>query len=234
MAPAGGRHRSAAFRAATAGVLLAVVWGLAFWLTSLAFFGLIAAGGVLTGAAGLWVRRALVDHHDGRSRPPPPIPLPAIRLRPAEAVTATLAGLAHLAVAYALVGIGRSVVPGLVPNAEEVYGLTNPSLWLSLLLAGVVIAPLEEIYWRGAAYPLLADALRRTAPRLSHLPGALPALGAVAYAAFHLVTGEPALVAAALLGGVVWSWLAERTGTVGAPMLAHTVWALGMVAVPPV
>lgn len=224
---------SAPARALLTGALLAVVWAAAFALTTLAFFPLIAAGGVLTGLAGLWVRRAAVAVGADGARWPLPW-LPGIRLRPRQAGLALVAGAAHLAVAYLLFELGTRLVPQLAPTAEEVYGRVELSLGWALLLGGVVTAPLEEIYWRGAVHPLLVDVARRRAPRLARLPGLTPAMGALVYAAFHLVTGHAALVAAALLGGWVWSWLAERTGCVGVPMLAHAIWACGMLVLPPV
>lgn len=232
MGPTGERSPSAAVRALLSGGALALVWGAAFGLSSLPFFPLIAAGGVVTGLAGLWVRRAATRVED--TRPTTAAWLPAIRLRAGQAVLALVVALVHLMAAYALFELGTWIAPQLAPTAEEVYGRTEVSLWLALLLGGVVTAPLEEIYWRGAVHPLLVGAVLRRAPRLARLPGLTPVTGALVYAAFHVVTGSAALVAAALLGGWVWSWLAERTGTVGAPMLAHAVWACGMLVVPPV
>ena len=224
---------SAGARALLTGGLLALVWAAAFNLTALPFFPLIAAGGVLTGLAGLWVRRAAVS--TGADGTPSPLSwLPDLRLRPRQAGLALVAGLVHLAAAYLLFELGTRLVPQLAPTAQEVYGRAEVALWWALLLGGVVTAPLEEVYWRGAVHPLLVDIARRRAPRLSRRPGLTPAMGALVYAAFHVVTGHAALVAAALLGGLVWSWLAERTGCVGVPMLAHAIWACGMLIAPPV
>jgi membrane protease YdiL (CAAX protease family) len=225
---------SATTRALVSGLVLALVWAAAFGLTALPFFPLIAAGGVITGLAGLWVRRAAPTPPSHGSPASSAHWLPTIRLRPGQAVLAVVVAVAHLAAAYLLFEVGTWVAPQLAPTAEQVYGRAEVSLWLAVLLGGVVTAPLEEIYWRGAIHPLLVGAARRQAPRLAGLPGVTPAMGALVYGAFHLVTGSAALVAAALLGGLVWSWLAERTGTVGAPMLAHAVWACGMLLLPPV
>ena len=234
MARAGEPSPSATVRALTSGLVLALLWAAAFGLTALPFFPLIAAGGVLTGLAGLWVRRAAAPPPAHGTRPPEAPWLPVIRLRADQAVLAVAVALAHLAAAYVLFEVGTWIAPQLAPTAEQVYGRAEVSLWLAVLLGGVVTAPLEEIYWRGAVHPLLVGAALRRAPRLARLPGLTPILGALIYAAFHLVTASAALVAAALLGGWVWSWLAERTGTVGAPMLAHAIWACGMLLLPPV
>lgn len=202
-------------RAVLAGAVLAPAWAAAFALTALPWFPLVAAGGVVAGLAGLWARRG-----GTRARVPP------LRMQRAAVGLAMGAAAAHLVVTHLAVALAGRVWPGLMPSAADVHGGTRPPLWAALLIAGMLTAPLSELYWRGALHPALVAAVRRT--RLRGLPGATTGLGAVVYATFHLVTGEPALVGAALLGGLVWCWLAERTGTVGAPMLAHALWACGL------
>lgn len=222
MGPPVRRQASAGRRALLAGGGLAAAWAAAFHGTDLAFFPLVAAGGIVTGIAGVWVRRA------GGAR------LPSVAMRPRHVALALAAAGLHLVAAYALVDLGTLLVPSWAPTRAEVYGPPGelPLGW-ALLVGGVVTAPLEEVYWRGAVHPLLVARARRRG-RLARLAGLSPAVGALVYGAFHLVTGHAALVAAALLGGWVWCWLAERTGTVGASMLAHAVWASSMLLVPPV
>ena len=148
---------------------------------------------------------------------------------------AVLVAAAHLGVAHVLFQLGTRVLPQLAPTAEQVYGHTGEvSLWWALLVAGVLTAPLEEVYWRGAIQPLLSGLAQARAPRLAGGPATRIVGGALVYAVFHVSTGQVALIAAALLGGLVWGWLLERTGSVGAPMLAHALWACGMLVLPPV
>jgi hypothetical protein len=183
-------------------VVLAVIWAVAFQVSELPFFPLIAAGGIVTGLAGLWVRRAIPPV----SAVGPPWP-PGIRLTRRHAALALVVAVLHLGVSHALFAVGSWLLPTLVPTAEEVFGLAGElSLWWALLLGGVVTAPLEEVFWRGAAQPLLTTAVTTRLPRLGALPFAPVVLSAIAYAAFHAVTGQLALVAAALLGGLVWGW----------------------------
>lgn len=216
-------------RAWLAGAALAGVWAAAFRWTGLPFFPLIAVGGVLTGMLGLWVRAGTGVGGD-RER------LPALA-PPSGAALALAAGVAgaHLVAAHLLFAAGSRLLPWLAPTAEEVYGRGGDApLWWAVLLAGVVTAPLEEVFWRGAVHPLLARATRRRGALPTRIPGGTVLLSALLYAGFHLTTGHLALVAAALLGGLVWGWLTERTGSVAAAMLAHGLWAVGMLVAPPV
>jgi membrane protease YdiL (CAAX protease family) len=225
--------RRPARRAALATVGLAAIWAVAFGASGLPFFPLIAVGGIITGLAGLWVRRPLLDA--GPPGKPAAAWPPRMRLDRGDAALAAGVALAHLAVSHVLFAIGSRLLPHLVPTAEQVFGRTGGvPLWWAVLLGAVVTAPLEETFWRGAAQPLLADALRRRWPCLVSRPVVVVAVSAVAYAAFHAVTGHLALVAAALLGGLVWGWLLERTGSVGTCMLAHGLWAAGILLLPPV
>jgi membrane protease YdiL (CAAX protease family) len=209
--------------------VLAVIWAVAFQVTDLPFFPLIAGGGIVTGLAGLWVRRAISPAATGGPSWPP-----GIRLTRRHATLALVVAVLHLAVSHALFAIGSWLLPALVPTAEEVFGRAGElSLWWALLLGGVVTAPLEEVFWRGAAQPLVTTAVTTRMPRLGATPFAPVVLGALAYAAFHAVTGQLALVAAALLGGLVWGWLLEHTRSVGTSMLAHGLWAVGILVLPP-
>jgi membrane protease YdiL (CAAX protease family) len=222
--------RRPARRAALATVVLAALWAIAFGASDLPFFPLIAVGGIVTGLAGLWVRRPLLAATGPAAAWPP-----RMRLDRGGVVLAAVVALAHLAVSHLLFAIGSRLLPGLAPTADEVFGRTGGvPLWWAVLLGAVVTAPLEETFWRGAAQPLLADALRRHWPRMTRRPSVLVAVSALAYAAFHVVTGHLALVAAALLGGLVWGWLLERTGSVGTCMVAHGLWAAGILLLPPV
>lgn len=220
------------------GLVLLGLWAGAFQLTGLPFFPLIAMGGIVTGLAGLWVRHGIRPTPPGVAPPGGSTTLPGLprwRLTPAHAALAVAVAVGHLAAAHVLFDLGVAVLPRLAPTAEQVYGRAGEvSLWWALLVGGALTAPLEEVYWRGALHPLLRAGLHTRLPRLAETPGATLVAGAVAYALFHLVTGSAALVAAALLGGLVWGWLQERSGSLGTPMLAHALWACGMLLLPPV
>jgi membrane protease YdiL (CAAX protease family) len=211
-------------RAVAAAVVLSGVWAVAFATRLLPFFPTIVVGGALTGLAGWWVRRA------GHTR----VSFPPLTLTRGQAGLASLVAVLHLAGGHVLFRLGEWVLPALTETASSVYGRADGSgLWIALLLGGVVIAPLEEVFWRGAVQPLTVKAVRDRLPRLAALPGGGIVATALVYALFHVATGQLALVAGALLGGLVWGWLLERTGSVGATMLAHGLWTALMLAFPP-
>lgn len=206
-------------RAAVGFTTLAVVWSVSFNVTSLPFFPTVVVGAAAAGLAGWWVRRAL-------DRPP------TFRATGRIPSIAVAVALAHYGIGVGLFDLAARIAPVLVEGAGSVYARTGdvPLVW-RLLLGAVITAPLEEVFWRGALQPVVRDRLRRRG-RDGDLPVVLVSAGL--YAAFHVVTGRPALVAAAALGGVVWGWLQVRTRSVAAPMLAHATWTALMLALPPV
>jgi membrane protease YdiL (CAAX protease family) len=219
-------------RATLAAAGLTVVWAIAFATELLPFFPTIVAGGALTGLAGWWVRRGERGWHVGererRSFPP-------LAVTPSHAVLAVVVGVAHLVGGHLLFAAGERLLPELTATASEVYTRAGSlPLWAAILLGGVLTASLEELFWRGAVHPLTASWLGTRLPWLTGLPGGTVVGTTVVYALFHVATGQVALVAAALLGGLVWGWLLERTGSVGATMLAHATWTSLMLAFPPV
>jgi membrane protease YdiL (CAAX protease family) len=219
-------------RAAIAAAVLAAVWAIAFATELLPFFPTIVAGGMLTGLAGIWVRRGRRGWYAGeqaRRRFPP------FRMTPGQAALAVAVGVVHLALGHLLFAAGERLLPELTATATEVYRRAGGlPLWAAIVLGGLVTAPLEEIFWRGAVQPLSTSLLRARAAWLTDLPGGTVVGTTLLYALFHVATGQLALVAAALLGGLVWGWLLERTGSVGATMIAHAVWTTLMLAFPPI
>lgn len=133
---------------------------------------------------------------------------------------------AHLAVSYVAIPVATAVVPLIGEQAEtlvlDARGAV-PTLVVALI-AGAVIAPLEELFWRGAIQPSLGA---------GRPPLVAVGLGTAAFLAFHLPTLQLPLIGAALLGGVAWGWLRERTGGLAAPVIAHAIWTAAMVGAPP-
>ena len=218
-------------RAALAAVGLATVWAVAFVTEVLPFFLTIAAGGLLTGVAGVWVRRGsrgwYPDEAERRT-------FPTFRVTPAQAALAAGVAVVHLAVGHALFALGSLVLPEITATAAEVYGRASAvPLWLAVVLGGLVTAPLEEVYWRGAVQPLTGPLLERRLPWLARVPAGRLLGTTLLYTLFHVATGQLALVFAAALGGLVWGWLLDRTGSVGATMIAHGGWTTLMLLVPP-
>jgi membrane protease YdiL (CAAX protease family) len=212
--------------------VLSVVWALAFATELLPFFPTIVVGGMLTGLAGWWVRRGVRGWHPGESERRT---FPTLAVEPADAVLAVGVGVAHLVAGHLLFATGERLVPELTATATAVYTRAGSlPLWTAIVLGGLVTAPLEELFWRGAVQPLTTSWLRAKLPWVPRLPGGTVIGTTLVYALFHVATGQLALVAAALLGGLVWGWLLERTGSVGATMIAHATWTSLMLAFPPV
>ncbi|MGI9018097.1 MAG: CPBP family glutamic-type intramembrane protease [Euzebya sp.] len=224
--PAALRRRDRqAVRLAASFVGLSLVWGVAFNATDLPFFPLVVAGGVITGLVGFWVRRAPDESE------------PGFGLTPATALLAVVAALIHFAVGHALFAVAARVVPALTATALEVYQRSDSlPIWGQVLLGAVLTASLEEVFWRGAFTPMVAD---RVSSRLPADLGAkrrglvLVAVSTAGYALFHVATLNLALVAAAALGGLVWGTLLLLTRSVGVTILAHVVWTALMILFPP-
>jgi membrane protease YdiL (CAAX protease family) len=115
--------------------------------------------------------------------------------------------------------------PPLRRGTEEVYGnaegMSAPG---TIALAALVVAPAEEVFWRGLVQGVLATA---TSP----LVGAF--LGWAGYVAVYAVSGSIPIVLGAVVGGAVWATLAWATGGVLACVACHAVWTALMVLRPP-
>lgn len=134
------------------------------------------------------------------------------------------AGVAlYLATAAFLAAAGRW--PPLNRAAAEVYGRREGMSTSSLVvLAAGVVAPAEEIFWRGLVQGAVAGA---TSP----LGGA--ALGWAAYVAVNAVSGSIPIVLGAAVGGAVWTGLSWWTGGVVASVACHAAWTGLMILRPP-
>lgn len=99
------------------------------------------------------------------------------------------------------------------------------SLGAVLALAGLLMVPGEELFWRGLFLPELERALDSAA---------LAAM--LAWAGFvlaNLPSRNLAIVAGAVVGGAAWVALATWSGGVLAGLLCHAVWTALMLARPP-
>ena len=136
------------------------------------------------------------------------------------------AAAAHLVVSYVAIPVAEAIVPLIGEQAESLVldargGLPTVAV---ALLAGLVIAPLEELFWRGSVHPSLAVGRTWWQAVL---------LSTATFVGFHLPTLQLPLISAAALGGLVWGWLRERTDGLAAPVIAHAIWTAAMVVVPP-
>lgn len=202
-------------------VVLAAVWATAFNATALPFFPVVVVGAALTGAFGLWVRAAAP-----RERRPP------FAVRPRHALLAVGVAVVHLGLSHLLFDLGSALVPAIGETGREVYERTSQTSFLPrLLLSGLVVAPLEEVFWRGAFQPAAAASAARRWPGLPRAALAV-VVSTAGYTLFHVATWRLSLVAAAALGGLVWAWLLEHTRSLGATMIAHALWTALLVVFP--
>ncbi|HUG84510.1 MAG TPA: CPBP family glutamic-type intramembrane protease [Euzebya sp.] len=224
-APHRRRRDRQSVRLAVSFLALALLWGIAFNATTLPFFPLVVAGGVITGLVGIWVRRA------------PDEDKPPFGVSPGVAALAVGVALVHFAVGHGLFAAAARLLPSLTATALEVYQRSDVlPVWGQLLLGAGVTAMLEEVFWRGAFTPIVVDRVGRVLPHGldGHRRGlALVLVSTAGYTLFHVATLKVALVAAAALGGMVWGGLLVATGSVGAPMVAHMVWTGLMILYPP-
>jgi membrane protease YdiL (CAAX protease family) len=154
---------------------------------------------------------------------------PALRreLRPRARDVAL--GLGSAAVLYGVFQVGdraaRRIMPTGADDIGDVYALRalRPTTELAARLS-LVIAPAEELFWRGFVQ-------RRLEARFGRWPGA--AVASAAYAGAHLSTGNPTLVGAAGAAGAWWSTL--RAGGLSMPALiaSHVAWDVWIFLVAP-
>jgi membrane protease YdiL (CAAX protease family) len=118
-------------------------------------------------------------------------------------------------VAVRLAPILKGVVDGVYARERE----ASPAVvWTVTLL---IVVPAEELFWRGLALPELQRAVGPVA-------GAV-LLWLTASAVAAAWTSLPFL-AAAVVGGAVWTALGTWSGGVVAPFASHVVWTAAMIA----
>jgi membrane protease YdiL (CAAX protease family) len=146
-----------------------------------------------------------------------------IRGRDAALGTVAAAGL------YAIFRVGDRAARRLMPSGgadiDEVYALRSlrPAAELAARLS-LVIAPAEELFWRGLVR-------RRLVERLGPWRGA--AAAGVVYGGAHAVTGNLTLIGAATTAGAYWSALASAGVPMGALVVSHAIWDIWIFLVQP-
>ena len=129
-------------------------------------------------------------------------------------------GFGSAAVLYGIFQAGDRISRMVVPNGgkqiEEIYALKRirPRKELMLRL-GLIIAPAEELFWRG----FLQDGLMK---RFGRFWGTL--LGVTAYGGAHLTSGNFTLIGAATVAGAFWGGLYGLGAPLGALIVSHIVW----------
>jgi membrane protease YdiL (CAAX protease family) len=144
------------------------------------------------------------------------------------AFTAILVGLASGLVLFVATRFVVSVAVRWAPLARAVgstygrsEGISPRALWLISL---AIVVPGEEVFWRGVVTPWLREA---TGPIAGVFLAWLAAVGVT------LAWADTPFLAAAVVGGALWTSLAVWSGGVLAPLASHLVWTACMLAWPP-
>lgn len=154
--------------------------------------------------------------------------LGAVRRRLSPTPKRIALGLLSGALLYGLTRAGvlvlKSAWPAWEGYARELtsWKAGHGTVFLAVTLVMIVAA--EELLWRGVV-------LRFFVERAGAAFGIL--LGAAFYAAAHLGTGNPLLLAAALGCGLYWGLLAAATDDLTAPVVSHLVWDVMVMFVTP-
>ena len=186
----------------------AVLWTVAFRGKS-GFWAKMAAG---VGSLGLYALWANPD-------------LRKTRVRPADVAR----GMASAGLLYGIFQIGdrfaRKVMPNGGAEIDDIYrkrGLA-PDPFIAATLA-LLIAPGEELFWRGLVNRYLAQQLG---------PVAGNAAGATIYGAIHLVSGNLTLTGAAGVAGAFWSLEHLAQGRMAPLIVSHVAWDVWIFLVRP-
>jgi uncharacterized protein len=147
------------------------------------------------------------------------------RVRPSDVSR----GLASAGLLYGVFQVGdrfaRKVMPHGSAEIEDIYrkrGLA-PDPFIAATLA-LLIAPGEELFWRGLVNRYLAQQLG---------PVVGNAAGATIYGAIHLVSGNLTLTGAAGVAGAFWSLEHLAQGRMGPLIVSHVAWDLWIFLVRP-
>ena len=138
-------------------------------------------------------------------------------------------GAAIAAGLYGVFAVGDRAARVLMPHGDQdignIYELRRlrPRWELALRLA-LVIAPAEELFWRG----LLQGALSRRLGRNKAV-----AVSTALYGGAHLCTGNLTLVGAATVAGAGWSGLAALGAPMPALIISHGLWDVWIFLVRP-
>ncbi|MBV8445727.1 MAG: CPBP family intramembrane metalloprotease [Candidatus Dormibacteraeota bacterium] len=137
-------------------------------------------------------------------------------------------GLASAAALYGVFQVGDRFARRFMPNGaneiDDIYRKRNSAPLPAIVAALAVIAPAEELFWRGLLNRYMAQ-------RLGPVWG--NAAGAAAYGGIHLVSGNLTLTGAAGVAGAFWSLQHLFDGSMGALIVSHVAWDMWIFLVRP-
>ena len=102
------------------------------------------------------------------------------------------------------------------PQIDSVYGMREgENLTIIGLLLLLLIAPAEEIFWRGYIQRTLAGRYGKTVAFV---------LATAAYTLVHIWSFNFILIMAAMVVGCVWGWLYQRGANLVTLIVSHALW----------
>ncbi len=198
------------FRRALLGIAVATpIWTFVFRSKRANFWVRMTAGAGALGSYGLWARPE--QHKE----------LPTLK--------DGLIGAASAAGLYVIFQIGdrlaRRIMPAGTEEIASVYELRGkaPTPLITALLVAV-IAPGEELFWRGIVQRAFMD-------RFGPTRGTLAA--SAAYGGIHLVTGNLTLTGAAATAGLYWGAEYALQPRLGPLLASHILWDVWIFLVAP-
>ncbi|UYM04607.1 CPBP family intramembrane glutamic endopeptidase [Solicola gregarius] len=168
-----------------------------FYRLSWATAGAWTVGGVLSGP----LRRGWIEHRDDRLRRPVLVPV--------ATGGAAFGAFYGFALAAQRIPVLRRAIAHVLRHADS----TGDARLLTMVCANAVA---EEVFFRGAVYPSVAE---------HHPVAASTAL----YTLATVPTRNPALIAAAGFMGALFALQRRASGGVQAPALTHLTWSILMV-----
>ena len=186
--------------------LAAALWGIAFALNPLNFWIEISGATLIVAAFGVYAGR---DEFKG------------IFTYRSGMIMAGIAGAIFLYVIFVIGSwTSREILPFASGEIGSIYELRALApKWAVVTLLAAVIAPCEEIFWRGYVQSTLAF-------RFGDIRGWL--LMAAAYALVHIWSGNFMLVASAFVCGLFWGYLLYRFKSLVPCLISHIIWDLAV------
>ena len=138
-------------------------------------------------------------------------------------------GVLTAVVLYGVFWLGNQALHRFLPlmagGIQSIYQLKGDASTLRVaMLIGLLFGPAEELVWRGAIQRVFVE-------RYGALRGLFVAT--LCYAVAHIASGNPMLILAALVGGLFWGLLYQRTGSVLVVAVSHAAWSLAIFLILP-
>jgi membrane protease YdiL (CAAX protease family) len=135
-----------------------------------------------------------------------------------------MAGIAGALLLYVIFVIGgwasRTLLPLASDEISSIYELRGTApRWLLIVLLAALIAPCEEIFWRGFVQSTFSY-------RFGDVRGWL--LMACVYALVHIWAWNLVLVGSALVCGLFWGFLMYRLKSLLPCIISHVLWDLAV------